>query len=138
MVAFIDAHRDEHGVEPICRQLPIAPSTYYAHRQLAAEPERRCRRAKRDDELRADIRRVWEANFGVYGVRKVWRQLLREAVVVARCTVERLMRQMGLEGAVRGKKAKTTWPSGQAAERPRDLVDRDFSVPGPNRLWVGE
>ena len=71
-------------------------------------------------------------------VRKVWRQLLREAVVVARCTVERLMRQMGLEGAVRGKKAKTTWPSGQAAERPRDLVDRDFSVPGPNRLWVGE
>jgi transposase InsO family protein len=138
MVAYIDDHRHVFGVEPICRVLPIAPSTYYAHRRRAAEPELRCARAKRDDELRADIRRVWEANFRVYGVRKVWHQLLREGIEVARCTVERLMREMGLQGVVRGKKPRTTQPAENAMERPRDLVDRDFSAPAPNRLWVAD
>ena len=137
MVSFIDEHRQEHGVEPICRQLPVAPSTYYDQKAREADPARLPKRAVRDAELREEIERVWKENFGVYGARKVWRQLIREEVDVARCTVERLMRRMGLQGAVRGRKHKTTI-SDDAAERPADLVRRDFTADRPNRLWVAD
>jgi transposase InsO family protein len=137
MVTFIDEHRGECGVEPICEVLPIAPSTYYAHKAQEADPARRSARAKRDECLRGEIRRVWEANFQVYGVRKVWRQLKREGVPVARCTVARLMAEMGLEGTVRGRRCKTTMPA-EAAAQPLDLVERDFSASRPNQLWVSD
>jgi len=137
MVAFIDAQRDAYGVEPICSVLPIAPSTYYQHAARRANPALRPARAKRDAELRDVIARVWQENFRVYGVRKVWRQLQRDGVAVARCTVERLMRVMGLQGAVRGRRCKTTMPD-EAAVRPPDLVDRDFSASRPNELWVAD
>jgi transposase InsO family protein len=137
MVSFIDAHRDEYGVEPIFSVLPIAPSTYYAHEVRRAHPDLLSARAKRDAELRDLVERVWRENFRVYGVRKVWRQLQREGVEVARCTVERLMRGMGLQGAVRGRRFKTTIPD-DAAMRPPDLVDRDFSASRPNELWVAD
>src|SRR6185436_3464757 len=107
MIAFIDDHRDVYGVEPICRVLPIAPSTYHSHAARRAAPEAAPPRVRRDAGLREHIRRVWEENFQVYGVRKVWRQLRREGIAVARCTVARLMREMGLKGAVRGKPMKT-------------------------------
>ena len=100
MTAFVDEQRENYGVEPICAELPIAPSTYWEHKRREREPERCPARARRDTELRSQIRRVWESNFGVYGVRKIWRQLQREGVAVARCTVERLMRQEGLKGLV--------------------------------------
>ena len=103
MVAFIDEHRDEYGVEPICEVLPIAPSTYYEHRARAVDPDRRPAREKRDEVLRPQIQRVWNENHAVYGADKVWHQLGREKVDVARCTVERLMRAEGLGGARRGK-----------------------------------
>ena len=137
MVSFIDEHRGSYGVEPICAVLPIAPATYYEHKAREADPERLPARAKRDAELREHIQRVWDKNFQVYGVRKVWHQLLREDVPVARCTVARLMRDMGLQGAVRGKKFKTTVPDHTAA-RPLDLVDRDFTATRPNQLWVAD
>jgi putative transposase len=137
MVSFIDAHRDAYGVEPICSVLPIAPSTYYEHEARRANPNLLPARAKRDAELRALVDRVWRENFRVYGVRKVWRQLHREGVEVARCTVERLMRAMGLQGAMRGRKFTTTIPD-DAAMRPPDLVDRDFSASRPNELWVAD
>ena len=138
MVSFIDEHRDEYGVEPICGVLPIAPSTYYEHRARRRSPEKRPARAKRDEELRAEIRRVWEENFGVYGAEKVWRQLRREGVEVARCTVERLMREMGLQGVVRGRAFKVTTIADEAAERPLDLVQREFVAERPNQLWVAD
>jgi putative transposase len=119
MIAFIDDHRPVYGVEPICRVLPIAPSTYHEHAARRRNPARLPARARRDDVLRAEIRRVWEENFRVYGVRKVWRQLRREGIAVVRCTTARLMRQMGLSGAVRGKVVKTT-VSNPAAPCPRD------------------
>ena len=103
MTAFIDEHRDTYGVEPICAELPIAPSTYYEHKRREREPERSSARSRRDGELRTQIRRVWESNFRVYGARKVWRQLQRDGIEVARCTVERLMRLEGLKGVVRGE-----------------------------------
>jgi len=134
---FIDAHRDEYGVEPICRVLPIAPSTYRAHARRLANPALRSDRAKRDAELRPEIRRVWAENFEVYGARKVWRQLNREGIEVARCTVERLMAEMGLAGAVRGKPVKTTRPD-PAAPCPRDRVNRQFDAPRPNALWLSD
>ena len=137
MVGFIDDHREAHGVEPICGVLPIAPSTYYEQKARQADPERLPARAKRDLVLCEEIRRVWKENFGVYGVRKVWRQLDREGFEVARCTVERLMRRIGLQGAIRGKKFKTTIPD-ESAARPLDLVDRDFSATRPNQLWVSD
>src|SRR5258705_3521957 len=137
MVSFIDEHREEHGVESICQQLEIAPSTYYEYKARLADPSKLCRRAVRDGELRVEIERVWKENFGVYGARKVWRQLLREKVDVARCTVERLMRQMGLQGVVRGRKARTTIPDDLAA-RPADLVQRSFQADRPNQLWVAD
>jgi putative transposase len=137
MVAFIGAHRGEYGVEPICSVLPIAPSTYYEHAARRANPDVRSARAKRDAELRDRIHRVWRENFQVYGVRKVWRQLTRDGVEVARCTVGRLMRAMGLRGAVRGRTFKTTMPDA-AALRPPDLVERQFSASRPNALWVAD
>ncbi len=137
MVSFIDDHREVYGVEPICRQLPIAPSVYYARKAREADPSKLPERAVRDAELREKIERVWKDNFGVYGARKVWRQLVREDVDIARCTVERLMRQMGLRGVVRGRKAKTTITVEQA-ERPLDLVQRKFTADRPNRLWVAD
>jgi putative transposase len=115
MVSFIDAHREEYGVEPICEVLPIAPSTFYEHKARQADPVRLPARARRDEELRGEIRRVWTGNFQVYGVRKVWKQLRREKKPVARCTVARLMRQMGLQGVVRGRKFKTTIADAVAA-----------------------
>ncbi len=117
MIAFIDEHRVVYGVEPICRVLPIAPTTYHAHAARRADPEKLPARAKRDAALAVEIRRVFDENFRVYGVRKVWRQLGREGIVVARCTVARLMRAMGLQGAVRGKKVRTTIPDPAAARR---------------------
>src|SRR5271170_2295186 len=108
MIAFIDDHRRTYGVEPICRVLPIAPSTYRAHAARRADPARLPPRTRRDAELKDDIRRVFTENFEVYGARKVWRQLRREGQDVARCTVERLMRTMGLQGVIRGKPVRTT------------------------------
>jgi transposase InsO family protein len=137
MIAFIGDHRDTYGVEPICRVLPIAPSTYHAHVAGRADPARRSPRAHRDAALMAQIRRVHETNFGVYGVRKVWRQLGREGVAVARCTVERLMRRMGLRGVVRGKEVKTT-VADKATPCPTDEVNRQFRAPRPNMLWVSD
>jgi putative transposase len=138
MVAFIDEHREEHGVEPICQHLPIAPSTYYERKAREADPSRLPSRAIRDASLREEIERVWKEHFSVYGVRKVWRQLQREEVRVARCTVERLMHQMGLEGAIRGRRYKKTTVVDEAAGRPLDLVQRDFTADRPNRLWVAD
>ena len=139
MVDFIDEYRSEYGVEPICAVLPIAPSTYYAHRARRLDPDRRCARAKRDEVLRVEIRRVFEESFGgVYGVKKVWRQLRREGVAVARCTVGRLMRDMGLRGAVRGRAFKVTTVSDESMARPADLVKRDFVATRPNQLWVAD
>ena len=137
MTTFVDDHRADYGVEPICAELPIAPSVYYEHKRREREPERCSARSRRDAALRTRIRHVWESNFGVYGVRKVWRQLQREGVGVARCTVERLMRQEGLKGVVRGEKRRTTIPDDSAA-RPADLVDRSFEADGPDRLWVAD
>ena len=137
MIAFIDDHRGELGVEPICRHLPIAPSTYYDHLAKRADPERLSDRARRDGELCPEIQRVFEANFKVYGVRKVWRQMRREGFDVARCTVERLMKGMGIEGVIRGKKIKTTLPH-KAQPCPLDKVNRQFRVPAPDMLWVSD
>ena len=124
MVAFIDAHRDAHGVKPICAQLPIAPSTYYAQTVSAREPGRQSARAQRDRALRTEIQRVWDENFRVYGAEKVWRQLGREGIPAARCTVERLMRAMGLRGATRGRAFTITTVREDGTARPADLVQR--------------
>ena len=137
MIAFIDDHRQAYGVEPICKALPIAPSTYYAQAARRADPGRLPARARSDAALMAEIRRVFEANFGVYGVRKVWRQLGREGIVVARCTVARLMQRMGLQGVVRGRKIRTTVPD-PAAACPLDHVNRQFRAPRPNALWLSD
>ena len=137
MIAFIDAHRAVYGVEPICRVLPIAPSTYHAHLARRTDPSRVSARERRDAVLREHIRRVWEENFRVYGVRKVWRQLGRDGISVARCTVARLMHRMGLEGVVRGKAAKTTIGD-RATPCPADRVNRRFQTPRPNALWVSD
>jgi transposase InsO family protein len=137
MIAFIDAHRGAYGVEPICRVLPIAPSTYRAHAARRADPAKAPPRVRRDAVLKAHVRRVWDENFRVYGARKVWRQLNREGIEVARCTVARLMREMGLQGAVRGKTVRTTI-SDKAAPCPRDKVNREFRAPAPNRLWLSD
>jgi putative transposase len=137
MVLFIDEQRESYGVEPICAVLPIAPSTYYERKAQQAHPERLSARAKRDKELQVEIGRVWEENFRVYGARKVWRQLNREGIGVARCTVERLMRDLGLSGAVRGRTFKTTIADDTAA-RPADLVCREFTASRPNQLWVSD
>ncbi|WP_148307676.1 IS3 family transposase [endosymbiont of unidentified scaly snail isolate Monju] len=137
MIAYIDDHRDRYGVEPICAVLPIAPSTYYEHKAREADPQRLPRRLQRDRALSDEIRRIWEENFQVYGARKVWRQLNRESIEVARCTVERLMRVMGLRGVVRGRRCRTTIGD-TTAERPLDRVKRQFTATRPNQLWVAD
>jgi transposase InsO family protein len=137
MVSFIDAHRDTYGVEPICAQLPIAPSLYYEHKARQVDPHRLPPRLRRDEALVPQIRRVHEENFGVYGARKVWRQLGRENIEAARCTVERLMRSLGLQGVVRGRKCRTTIADDSAA-RPLDRVNRQFVATRPNQLWVAD
>jgi putative transposase len=137
MVAFLDAHRATYGVEPICAELPIAPSTYYEQKAREADPTRVPRRTQRDAQLRPEIERIWRANRRVYGAKKVWKQLSREAIPVARCTIARLMRGMGLRGVVRGRRVKTTVPA-VVAERPRDLVERNFTAIRPNQLWVAD
>lgn len=137
MKAFIDAHRDVYGVEPICRVLPIAPSTYYAHAARKADPELRSQRAKTDEVLLPEVERVWKENFEVYGVRKVWRQLRRERFEVARCTVQRLMKRLGLKGVIRGKAVRTTI-SDPKAPCPLDHVQRQFRADRPNALWVSD
>lgn len=137
MIAFIDDHREVYGVEPICKVLPIAPSTYHAHAARRADPEKLSTRARRDMTLKPEIVRVFAENFEVYGVRKVWRQLQRENFDVARCTVERLMREMGLQGVIRGKPVRTTI-SDKAAPCPLDHVNRQFHAPRPNALWVSD
>ena len=137
MVSFIDAHRGLYGVEPICRELPIAPSQYYAHKAREADPSRLPPRLQRDRTLAPEIQRVHDENFGVYGARKVWRQLGREDISAARCTVERLMRSLGLQGIVRGRKCRTTIAN-DGAERPLDRVNRQFLAARPNALWVAD
>jgi len=137
MIAFIDDHRGAHGVEPICKVLPIAPSTYHAHVARRADPTRLSARAKRDDGLMAEVERVFEENFRVYGVRKVWRQLKREGHDVARRTVARLMRSLGLQGVIRGKPVRTTI-SDKAAACPLDHVNRQFKAERPNALWLSD
>jgi transposase InsO family protein len=138
MIAFIDAHRAEYGVESICAQLPIAPSTYFEHKAREIDGTRAPQRVQRDRELKPAIRRVWEENFQVYGARKVWRQLNREHIAVPRCAVERLMRQLGLRGAVRGRAFMVTTTSDGKLRRPADLVNRNFVVRRPNALWVSD
>lgn len=137
MIAFIDQHKDVYGVEPICSALPIAPSTYYDHLARRTHPEQRSARVQRDEVLCGHIRRVWEEHFQVYGVRKVWRQLKREGIEVARCTVERLMRRLGLVGVRRGKPVRTTIPA-LLAHCPQDHVQRRFQAERPNALWVSD
>lgn len=137
MVAFVDDHRKEQGVEPICRELQIAPSTYYEYKAKQTDDTRQSPRQKRDAALRVEISRVWNDNFMVYGARKVWLQLKREGYLIARCTIERLMRQMGLHGVIRGKAKRTTVASDRD-ERPLDLVHRAFHAERPNQLWVAD
>jgi transposase InsO family protein len=138
MVAFLDQHRETYGVEPICAVLPIAPSTYFLRKGQQQDPTTRSARAQRDDDLRAAIQRVWDDHQHVYGPRKVWRQLRREGIDVARCTVERLMHDMGLRGAVRGRAWTITTQSEPAGTRPADLVKREFTATRPNQLWVAD
>ena len=138
MVSFIDDHREAYGVEPICSVLPIAPSVYYEQKARQADPRRLPKRLARERELRVEIERVWKENQSVYGARKVWKQLKREGFEVARCTVERLMAQMGLQGVVRGRAFKRTTIVDEDAQRPADLVQRDFTADRPNRLWVAD
>jgi transposase InsO family protein len=138
MVGYIDDHRDRFGVEPICAVLPIAPSTYFLHKARQQDAATRSARARRDAELRGATQRVWDTNQQVYGPRKVWKQLRRDGWRVARCTVERLMREMGLKGAVRGRAWVLTTRSAAAAARPADLVDRQFVATRPNQLWVAD
>ena len=137
MIAFIDDHRRAYGVEPICAVLPIAPSTYHAHAARRADPSRLPARTQRDAGLMPQIARVFEENFQVYGARKVWRQLRREGQGVARCTVERLMQTMGLQGVIRGRPVRTTI-SDKTAPCPLDHVNRQFQAPRPNALWVSD
>ena len=138
MVGYIDEHKDRFGVEPICKMLPIAPSTYYEQKAREADPARIPARAQRDAELKPQIERVWQENFCAYGVRKTWKQLKREQIEVARCTVQRLMRQMGLCGVTRGKAFKITTVADESAHRPADLVERKFVATRPNQLWVAD
>jgi transposase InsO family protein len=137
MIAFIDDHRGAYGVEPICKVLPIAPSTFHDHAAKRLDPTRLSARAQRDRTLKPEIARVFAENFEVYGARKVWRQLGREGVPIARCTVERLMSDMGLQGVIRGKPVRTTIQD-KAARCPLDHVNRVFHAPAPNRLWLSD
>ena len=133
MIRFIEDHRADHGVEPICRVLPIAPATFYDHLAKRADPSRLSDRSVRDAQLKPEIERVFEDNLSVYGVRKVWHQMRREGFEIARCTVARLMKDTGIEGVIRGKKPKTTIPD-KALPCPLDRVNRQFNAPAPNVL----
>ena len=137
MATYIDENKDLFGVEPICNVLPIAPSTYYEHKAKQRDPTRRSDREKRDEVLKPEIERVWQENFKVYGARKVWLQLNREEIDVARCTVARLMKIIGIQGVKRGRRTITTI-AGNALDRPRDAVNRDFNASRPNALWVAD
>jgi len=134
---FVEDHKDAYGVEPICRQLPIAPSTYYEYKLREADPERQPARKKRDVSLSEAIQRVWKENFRVYGARKIWRQLNRERIEASRCTVERLMKRLGLQGVIRGRRCRTTI-SNPKVDHPSDLVKRQFTATRPNQLWVAD
>ena len=138
MIGFVDEHKATFGVEPICEVIEIAPATYYEHKRQERDPDRRSVRAKRDEALRREIQRVFGDNYAVYGVRKVWKQLNREGVSVAKCTVRRLMRQMGLRGATRGRAFAVTTIPGELLARPADLVERDFTADAPNKLWISD
>jgi transposase InsO family protein len=135
--SFIDRHRKRFGVEPICRLLQVAPSAYWRHAARQRDPSLRSARARRDEFLMPHIQRIWDANFQVYGADKVWRQLRREGIQVARCTVERLMRGLGLRGVMRGKSVRTT-VSDAKTPCPQDRVHRQFTADRPNRLWVSD
>jgi putative transposase len=135
--AYIEQHRDSYGVEPICKVLQVAPSAYRRHAACQREPELRSARAKRDERLMPHIERVWQANFQVYGADKVWKQMNREHIVVARCTVERLMGRLGLHGVRRGKRVRTTVPDASLS-CPLDRVHRQFTAERPNQLWVSD
>ena len=137
MRAFVDEHRENFGVEPICKVLQIAPSGYRKHAARRRDPSRRCRRALRDEGLMPQVERVWQAHLRVYGADKVWRQLHREGTRVARGTVERLMRRLGLHGVRRGKSVRTTVPDA-AVPCPLDRVNRQFKADRPNQLWVSD
>lgn len=137
MRSFIDRHRKRFGVEPICRLLQVAPSAYWRHAARQRDPSLRSARARRDEFLMPHIQRIWDANFQVYGADKVWRQLRREGIQVARCTVERLMRGLGLRGVMRGKSVRTT-VSDAKTPCPQDRVQRQFTADRPNRLWVSD
>jgi putative transposase len=132
MTRYIDDHKEDFGVEPICRVLQFAPATYYAASRRPPSARRH-----RDDKLKVEVLRVWQENRRVYGADKVWTQLKREGVAVARCTVERLMRELGIAGVVRGKVVRTTFGD-EIAVRPADLVERQFRAVSPNRLWVAD
>ncbi len=137
MIGFIRDHRGQHGVEPVCRVLQIAPSTFYDHQVIARDPDQAPDRAKRDEELRPELLRVWQENRSVCGARKLWHAIKRERIEIARCTVERLMRDIGIEGVRRGKKVRTT--HGQPVEIcPLDKVNRQFRASQPNQLWVSD
>lgn len=136
-MAFIDEHREVYGVEPMCKVLPIASSTYYEQKARQVDPSRLPKRTQRDEVLCKEINRVWHESRRVYGARKVWLQLHREDIGVARCTVERLMAKMGFAGVVRGRKPRTTVPS-KGTDQPADLVQRDFTAIRPNQLWVAD
>ena len=137
MKAFVDVHRQGYGVEPICKVLQFAPSAYRRHAARQRDPSLISQRAQRDVALKPQIRRVWDANMQVYGADKVWKQLNREGIRVARCTVERLMRAMGLAGVVRGRVVRTTVQDGKAV-CPLDRVNRQFKAQRPNQLWVSD
>ena len=137
MIAFIDEHRDEYGVEPICRVLPIAPSTYWERMAQRRDPSRQSARMRRDYVHKPEVLRVFSENFGVYGIRKVWRQMQREGFSIARSTVARLMRDLGIQGVIRGKPVRTTM-SDKSAPCPLDHVNRQFYAPAPNMLWVSD
>jgi putative transposase len=137
MVSFIDEQRECYGVEPICKVLPIAPSTYYEQRARQRDPTRLPARVRRDLKLSPEIERVWNENRRIYGAEKIWKQLGREGIPVARCTVERLMRKLGIRGVVRGRKVRTTIPD-EITDHPADLVERDFTADRPNQLWVAD
>lgn len=137
MITFIEDHREDHGVEPICRVLPIAPATFYDHLAKRADPSLLSDRAKRDAELKPEIVRVFEENLSVYGVCKIWHQMRKEGFGIARCTVSRLMKELGIEGVIRGKKPRTTIPD-KGLACPLDRVNRQFHAPAPNILWVSD
>ena len=138
MIRFVDDHRSQHGVESICQQLPLSVSTYYWHKAGERQPDKVANRVKRDQQLLPDIQRVWDENEQVYGARKVWLQLNREAIPVARCTVERLMKQLGIQGVSRSTTSTYTTISDADQDKPQDKVNRQFVADAPNQLWVAD